>query len=258
MKKIILTFLVITIFLLGGLTTANSININGLVNNKTQMKNSEINLIEELANPSTVNSGGWEWYKNFIERQGIKIWASGYGTYNCIALDEESTYVEFLEGKKDGEVWKVKIWLPENYQQAQKNSYKYCFYNEEAETRLDSIICRHPSLLLLVEILFPHLIEKFRYNTKAPVEGTGPHEMFTWSYFFTGEVAKGKTFEGMIMEPIEIDTDDDGIDETYYFYEIRGRCGSIALKSYVGEGFNLIKYFTYFREWQKDPDFIIW
>jgi len=82
--------------------------------------------------------------------------------------------------------------------------------------------------------------------------------MFTWSYFFTGEVTQGKTFEGMIMEPIEIDTDNDGIDETYYFYEIRGRCGSIALKSYVGDGFNFLKYLKYFREWQKDSDFIIW
>ena len=258
MKKTILAILIFSIFLLGGLTSANSISINELVNNNTQNKKLEINLDEELASPHTINSGGWEWYKNFIERQGIKIWANGYGTFDCIALNEDNTNVKFLEGEKDGEVWKVKIILPSSYQQAQKNSYKYCYYDEEAETRLDSIICRHPSLLLLVEMLFPHLIEKFRYNTKAPVEGTGPHVMFTWSYFFTGEVTKGKTFEGMLMEPIEIDTDDDGIEETYYFYEIRGRCGSIALKSYVGEDFNFIKYLNYFREWQKDPDFIIW
>ena len=251
-KKTILGFGAVLIILLM-VSSSTAINITQTMN----INDSILIFEKELIKPSSLDSGGWDWYKEFLSEQGIKIWARGYGTFESLIWDSDS--YEFLVGQsEEDDFWKIRIELPETYEQAKKNSIKYSFYDENAESRMNSLIFRHPVLGLLLYAFTPKIFEKFRYNTKIPVEGTGYHEMFSWSYFFKGDISKGITCEGEIMEPIEIDTDNDGVYETYHYYEIRGRCGSTALKTKVNDGFTLLKYFSYFRQWQKDPDFFTW
>lgn len=103
------------------------------------------------------------------------------------------------------------------------NYFSYSYYDEEAETKIDSLLMYTPLLILSLNALIPGFADKFRRNNKVPFIGKGPHEL-TKGLIFNGTITKGKTYEGEKMSPILVDTDGDGVEDTEAdYYEILAR-----------------------------------
>ncbi len=227
MKKTLLIMFVILILLLSGFPSAISISFNDTAKNVTEKSGQVLEI--KFPGDTKNNPLSLDWY-SFTKTYGIKIWARGWGTFSSKVIDENHPYCEFIQGKKGDETWRVNIKAPTDLKLYYEiNTFKYCFFDDSAETRTNSLLTNFMFLVLIVDQIKPGTAEKFRRNQKIPFKETGPHEL-SIGLIFNGTITKGQTFEGELSSSKMVDTDGDGIIDTNCpYYEIVARCSFLSL-----------------------------
>lgn len=258
MKKMVLVIAVISMLFFTGLSSAISINFNDNPQYNHTKEKSTCVLEIELPKYAKDNPTSMGWY-DYIRMHGIKLWARGWGTFNCKVIDEDYAYYELIEGRLDEETWRANIWAPENLKlYSETNTFKYSYYDDNAETRTNLLISSFPFIILLLDKLKPGSAENFRRNQKSPFKGTGPHEL-SIGLIFKGTVTKGQTYEGEPMSSKMVDTDDDGVPDTDYpYYEIVARCSILSLveRNVDLTPWEFFQISLYRRFYWKDPNYV--
>jgi hypothetical protein len=178
------------------------------------------------------------YYESFVGSYGIKIWAKGYGTFDCTAFEDE------------GDRWSQTVRYPEDMKPLKYyNLFSYTFYDSNAETKVNFLMPIGPmGISLIIMIIFPNL---FRFNLKIPPKGPGPHSTEGKGALFQGYIKKGQTFEDEPVDPIYING------TLYHYYELRGRCTYLPLVSEAEFG-DLSFILKNALQWKNDPNFIPW
>jgi hypothetical protein len=227
MRKTLLIMFIILILSLSGLPSAVSINFNDTAKNVIE-KSAQV---LEIKLPKYMKSSpqSLDWY-SFTKIYGIKIWARGWGTFSSKVIDENQPYYEFVQGKKVDETWRINIRAPTDLKLYYEiNTFKYCFFDDSAETRTNSLITNFMFLVLFIDLNKPGTAENFRRNQKIPFKETGPHELSN-GLIFNGTITKGQTYKGELRSSKMVDTDGDGIIDTECsYYEIVARCSFLSL-----------------------------
>ena len=259
MKKMLLIISIILTLFFSGLSSAISMKITDNAENNHMIEESTQLLKIEF--PKTIKNSpqAWDWY-SFTEKHGIKIWACGWGTFNCKVIDGDYPFYRFIDGDtKDDETWRIDIWASHDYNgYYNTNSFNYNFYNNDAETRTNALITNFPFIVLLLEHYKPGTADKFRRNSKIPFIGTGSHEL-SKGLLFCGTVTKGQTYEGEPRSMKMVDTDGDGVDDTEcYYYEIVARSTYLyhTERNEDLSPLELLKISLSRLLWWKDPNYI--
>ena len=256
MKRMLFAIAILSMFFLTGLSSAlNVVNID----NESEVNLSDESTFFEIKIPEkNFLKKDYDW-RDYFQKYGIKIWARGYGTVNCKTIEGNFENHEFLEGSTDSNVWRVKIWPPENQMEYYKSApFNYSFFDKSDETRINAMLTNFPISVLLLDMIRPGFAEKFRRNSKMPFLGLGPHELRK-GHFFNGTITKGQTYKGEIIESKMVDTDGDGIEDTEaFYYEILAK---VTYLFHVEENLDISPWdfwriSLYRLLYWKDPDFI--
>lgn len=241
MKKMVLTLAIVAMFFIAGVPSVVSLN------SRDEIKTTDITNIQSVAG-----------YKDFISKQGIKIWARGYGNLETYFIDNDIYKYELVFGDDiNGDQWKVNVYLREDITWKEFNikaanpSFSYQFVDDEdldTDTRVDALAFPSLTLPLMMYIFAPKLLDKFRLNHKTPIiEAVGGHQCE--ARIFLGSITKGMDFYGNKIPSIG--------DNCYY--EVRGRCGAYSMETYEVH-IHPLKLLWEELKLQKIPDneFITW
>jgi hypothetical protein len=227
MKKICISVSLVFILLLSSMAVVSA-------SQTAELENKPCELCSDLEKTNDPLSN----YEAFVGAHGIKIWARGYGTFNCNAIED------------NGNRWTRVLRYPEEAGPIEYyNAFNYAFYDEEAITKINALFPIGPfSVALATMMIFPDL---FRFNSQIPVREPGPHQCRGYGARLQGYISKGQTFEGTLKEPVVID------DITYHYYEIRGRCTYLPLESPAQPG-DMVYLLTHALIWKNNDNFIPW